>query len=174
MNGALAASSGDTARPAWTPDLCLLRQGAKLASRVSLYRSIIAGMWLFEGTIKGLMENRKTQAAAFLWVYDDARCLLSDRGYCQPIEEAAHMSMSFNLCSNAFIDYAFFDMAVLLRDRASPEFLCEALEARAQLPQATINVTLTRNDLSNLARYNRRVINFPMKESIAQRKTDLF
>src|SRR6202034_1636232 len=46
MNGALAASSGDTARPAWTPDLCLLRQGAKLASRVSLYRSIIAGMWL--------------------------------------------------------------------------------------------------------------------------------
>jgi len=85
-----------------------------------------------------------TQAAAFLWVYDDARCLLSDRGYCQPIEEAAHMSMSFNLCSNAFIVYAFFDMAVLLRDRASPEFLCEALEARAQLPQATINVTLTR------------------------------
>ena len=117
-------------------------------------------MWLFEGTIKGLMENRKTQAAAFLWVYDDARCLLSDRGYCQPIEEAAHMSMSFNLCSNAFIDYAFFDMAVLLRDRASPEFLSEALEARAQLPQATINVTLTRNDLSNLARYNRRVIEF--------------
>ena len=73
-----------------------------------------------------------------------------------------------------FIDYAFFDIAVLLRDRASPEFLSEALEARAQLPQATINVTLTRNDLSNLARYNRRVINFPMKESIAQRKTDLF
>lgn len=29
-----------------TLDLCLLRQGAKLSSRVSLYRSIIAGLWL--------------------------------------------------------------------------------------------------------------------------------
>jgi protein-S-isoprenylcysteine O-methyltransferase Ste14 len=43
------ARSGDTGRPAssiWTPDLCLLRQGARLTSRVSLYRSIIAGLWL--------------------------------------------------------------------------------------------------------------------------------
>jgi protein-S-isoprenylcysteine O-methyltransferase Ste14 len=41
-----AATRRKTAGSIETPDLCLLRQGAKLSSRVSPYRSIIAGLWL--------------------------------------------------------------------------------------------------------------------------------
>lgn len=113
---------------------------------------------LFESVIKGLMEDRATQVAAFISVYDEDRCLLSDRGFSQPIPDGAHMAMSFNLCSNAFIDYIFADAAKLVEGRASPEFLSYALSNWKRRPQATINVTMTRNNRDMLARYNRRVI----------------
>jgi hypothetical protein len=110
---------------------------------------------LFEGVIKGLFENRNTQAAAFVWMYDHDHCLLSDRGFSQPIPDGAHMAMSFNLCSTAFVDY---DAATLVQGRAAPEFVANALAAWKRRPQATINVTITRNSRDMLARYNRRVI----------------
>jgi hypothetical protein len=34
----------------------------------------------FEDMIKRLLENRKKHVAAFVFEYDSARCLLSDRG----------------------------------------------------------------------------------------------
>jgi hypothetical protein len=42
--------------------------------------------------------------------------------------------------------------------RAAPEFVANALAAWKRRPQATINVTMTRNNRDMLARYNRRVI----------------
>jgi hypothetical protein len=63
------------------------------------------------------MENRTTQAAAFVWTYDDDHCLLSDRGFNQPIPDGVHMAMSFNLCSTAFVDYIFADAATLVQFR---------------------------------------------------------
>jgi hypothetical protein len=113
---------------------------------------------LFEGMIKGLFEARETQAAAFVWTYDQDVCLLSDRSYCQPIPDGPHMAMSFNLCSTAFVDYIFADAATLVEGRAAPAFVANALAAWRQRPQATINVTVTKNDRPMLARYNRRVI----------------
>jgi len=113
---------------------------------------------LFEGIIKGLFEARNTQAAAFVWVYDQDHCLLSDRSFSQPIPDGPHMAMSFNLCSTAFVDYIFADAATLVQDRAPPEFVANALAAWKQRPQASINVTMTRNNSEMLARYNRRVI----------------
>lgn len=113
---------------------------------------------LFEGMIKGLFEARDTQAAAFVWTYDQDVCLLSDRSYCQPIPDGAHMAMSFNLCSTAFVDYVFADAATLVEGRAAPAFVANALAAWRQRPQATINVTVTKNNRPMLARYNRRVI----------------
>lgn len=113
---------------------------------------------LFEEVIKGLVENRKTQVSAFVWEYDDERCLLSDRGYCQPIADGEHMAFSFNLCSSAFIDYIFADVSTLMQGRASPEFLAHALASFEKRPEVTLKVTLTRNDRAMLARYNRRVI----------------
>jgi hypothetical protein len=113
---------------------------------------------LFEGMIKGLFEAPDTQAAAFVWIYDQEPCLLSDRSFCQPIPDGAHTAMSFNLCATAFVDYVFADPATLVEGRASPAFVAHALAAWRQRPQTTINVTVTRNDRRMLARYNRRVV----------------
>jgi len=112
----------------------------------------------FEQIIKGLMENRKMNVAAFVCEYDDAGCLLSDRGFSQPIEDGPHMAFSFNLCSTAFVHYFFSDPAVLLQGKASPEFLANALAAHESLPQAQISVTHVRNNLDVLACYNMRVV----------------
>jgi hypothetical protein len=113
---------------------------------------------LFEGMIKNLFEARGTQAAAFVWVYDNDYCLLSDRSFCQAIPDGAHMSMSFNLCSNAFVNYIFADAATLVQGQASPDFVAYALAAWKERPQATVNVTMLKNNRQGLARYNRRAI----------------
>lgn len=113
---------------------------------------------LFEGMIKGLFEARDTQATAFVWTYDQDHCLLSDRSFCQPIADGPHMSMSFNLCASAFVDYIFADAATLAKGRAPSAFVADALAAWRQRLQATINVTVTKNDRQMLARYNRRVV----------------
>lgn len=113
---------------------------------------------LFEGIIKGLFENRDTHAAVFVCIYDKDYALLSDRGFCQAVPGAHHMSMSFNLCSTAFIHYIFADMAVLMKGRASPEFLDVVLKNWRQRPVTTINVTVKKNERDLLASYNRHVI----------------
>jgi hypothetical protein len=113
----------------------------------------------FEEMIKRLLEDRKTQVAAFVWQYDDDYCLLSDRGYCQPIADSTHIAaFSFNLCSTAFIDYIFAGVETLMQGRASPDFLAHSLACFERRPEVTLNVTLKRNDKAMLARYNRRVI----------------
>jgi hypothetical protein len=113
---------------------------------------------LFEEVIKTLMEDPKTHVAAFVCEYDTERCLLSDRGFSQPIEDGPHMAFSFNLCSTAFIDYIFADPATLVEGRASPEFVARALADRERLGQKQIHVTFRRNDLGMLARFNRRAV----------------
>jgi hypothetical protein len=112
----------------------------------------------FEAVIKGLLERRKMHVAAFVCEYDSARCLLSDRGFSQPVANGPHMAFSFNLCATAFVDYAFCDPAVLLEGNASPEFLKYALANYERLSEKQINVTFRRNDLDMLARYNQNVV----------------
>jgi hypothetical protein len=113
---------------------------------------------LYEGVVKDLLENRRTHIATFVGVYDEARCLLSDRRFSQPIPDGAHIAMSFNLCAHAFIDYVITDPTTLLGGRVRPESLTRALASWEQRPMATINVTVRRNDRNMLVRYNRRVI----------------
>jgi hypothetical protein len=112
----------------------------------------------FEEMIKGLLEDRKMHVAAFVCEYDSACCLLSDRGFSQPIENGPHIAFSFNLCATAFVDYCFFDPITLLQGKASPEFLMHALALHESLSEKQINVTFLRNNLAMLARYNRRVV----------------
>lgn len=128
---------------------------------------------LFEGMIKGLFEARDTQAAAFVWTYDQGVCLLSDRSYCQPIPDGPHMAMSFNLCSTAFVDYVFADAATLIEGRVAPAFVANALTAWRQRPQATINVTVTKNNRPMLARYNRRIIEQARERVYCAEKTGI-
>jgi hypothetical protein len=112
----------------------------------------------FEEMIKGLLENRKMHVAAFVCEYDGARCLLSDRGFSQPIEDGPHMAFSFNLCATAFVDFIFADPATLLQGKASPEFIAQAIASWERLPEKQIKVTFLRNNMDMLARYNRRVV----------------
>lgn len=112
----------------------------------------------FEGVIKGLFENRKMHAAAFVCEYDSARCLLSDRGFSQPIENGPHMAFSFNLCDTAFVNYIFAEPAALLQGMADPEFIARTIASCEDLPEKPINVTFLRNNLDMLACYNRRVV----------------
>lgn len=127
----------------------------------------------FDGMIKGLLEDRKKYIAAFVCEYENARCLLSDRGFSQPIEGSVHMGFSFNLCSTAFVHYFVSDPAVLLKDKAHPEFLANALAARERLLPPQINVTFRRNDLDMLALYNRRVVEQCYERVFCAAKDDL-
>ena len=113
---------------------------------------------LFDDTIKRLLEDKKKYIAAYVCEYDNASCLLSDRGFSQPIEDDARTGFSFNLCSTAFVHYIVSDPAALLKDKAHPEFLARALAAREMLLPPQIDVKFRRNDLDMLARYNRRVV----------------
>jgi hypothetical protein len=112
----------------------------------------------FDQTIKRLLEDRKKYIAAFVCEYDNPSCLLSDRGFSQPIEDGPHMAFSFNLCATAFVHYFFSDPATLLEGKAHPEFLANAVANRDSSLPAQIEVTYRRNDLDMLARYNRRVV----------------
>jgi len=117
------------------------------------------GCNLFEGVIKGLLENRASHIGAFLAVHDQPCVLLSDRGFSQPVADGPQiMAMSFNLCSTAFIDFAFADAATLLQGRANPEFLEHAFENWKRRAVSTVNLTVTHNDVALLARHNRRVV----------------
>jgi hypothetical protein len=114
---------------------------------------------LFEAAIKGLLEDRNLQVAAFVCEYDHDRCLLSDRGFSQPLPDGAHMAFSFNLCATAFIHYIFADPGTLLQGRGSPEFLDHALACwRTRPQQPTIDIRYLTNNRGMLARYNRRVV----------------
>ena len=112
----------------------------------------------FEEMIKALLEDRKTHVAALVCEYDSAHCLLSDRGFSQPVNDGPHMAFSFNLCATAFAHYIFADPATLVRGKASPEFIARAVASWESLPEKQVNVTFLQNDLGMLARYNQRVV----------------
>ena len=62
---------------------------------------------LLELLIKEIYENKNTQPSVCIFTYDDAFCLLSDRGYTIPIGDNRVTSFDLNLCSKAFIRYIF-------------------------------------------------------------------
>jgi hypothetical protein len=113
---------------------------------------------LFSHVIKSLLENRKTYVAAYICEYDSARCLLSDRGFSQPIVDGPHMAFSFNLCATAFVDYIFADPATLVQGNASPEFIAQTIANWESLSDRRVHVTFLRNHLGMLARYNQHTI----------------
>jgi hypothetical protein len=113
---------------------------------------------LYEGIVKALLEDKKRYWGVFIFDYDDRPCLLSDRGYSQPLPDDDSLSFSFNLCSTAFVQYCSVNPRKLLEGRAHPEFLDDALANREKLSLPTIQVTHLHNHMPMLAQYNRRVI----------------
>jgi hypothetical protein len=111
---------------------------------------------LFGEMIKTLFQDRRLHVSAFVWIYDNHRCLLSDRGFSQPIEDNPHLSFSFNLRSDAFIDFIFADRDTLMQSELQKGYLFGSWRHAPAKPH--INVTVTRNNLEMLARFNRRAI----------------
>ena len=112
----------------------------------------------FEDMIKRLLENRKMHVAAFVCEYDSARCLLSDRGFSQPIEMARIWHSRLTSVPRPSWTTSSSIPATLVQGKASPEFIARAIANWERLPEKQINVTFLRNDLDMLARYNRRVV----------------
>lgn len=112
---------------------------------------------LFDSLIKNLFETPGKYLSAIVYTYDNDFCLLSDRSFSQAIPDGVHMSMSFNLCSKAFVDYTFADPVALVPGLTDPGFKRDAFEIWKTLPPV-INVIPMRNHREGLARYNMRVI----------------
>jgi hypothetical protein len=106
-----------------------------------------------EQVIKGLYESPESFIMVLIYTYDEKTCLLSDRGYSIPLPEQDHMAFDFNLCSNAFIRYAFSNIDAL----APPEAPRELVEVFKSRPK-TIDVHSFVNDLSALEQYNKHVV----------------
>lgn len=111
-----------------------------------------------EDMVRRLLEDRKKHVAVVVSEYDKDRCLLSDRGFSQPVADGPHSGFSFNLCATAFVDYMFLDPATSLKGKAPPEFVAQAIANWERLPRKPIAVNFLRNNTDMLARFNHRAI----------------
>lgn len=84
----------------------------------------------------------------------DKRCLISDRGFSNPLPQEMHLSFSFNLCANAFIVYFFGQIENMQLPFQPPPDVIELYKTQRK----NIRVIPFVNDLNALARYNRNVI----------------
>jgi hypothetical protein len=81
---------------------------------IMLMRSKDHNLNMFEHIIKSLYENQKyfIKVVVFQYIgeHSNKSPLLSDRGFTLPSDEDGCLFYSFNLCSSAFIGYAFVDI----------------------------------------------------------------
>ncbi len=124
---------------------------------MALFRPRPGEINLMEDVIKGLFENPSHQTNVMICRYVDEhagkRCLLSDRGYCNPSRGSETLAFSFNLCSNAFILYAFTDVAQLAGGTVPPRVI-DDFKKQPKMAQ----VKLVTNQLPALSSYNRNVV----------------
>lgn len=124
---------------------------------LTIFRPQPNQMNLMEEIVKGVFENPSGLPLVFVHQYvgehAEKRCLLSDRGYSIPIPENQAMSFSFNLCSNAFINYTFVDVEQFARRPIAPRIL----DAYRNLPK-NVQVGFHKNDLRALSKYNQHVV----------------
>ena len=112
-----------------------------------------------EDIAKELFEQDSHHIMAIVFNYTgehaDKKCLLSDRGYSEPLsEDKASLFLSFNLCSNAFIGYAFTDIQNTSLVRKPSQRIIGLYKG---LPKRA-SVHYKENDLAALSIYNRHVI----------------
>jgi hypothetical protein len=108
---------------------------------------------MFVALIKGLLEDPNQHLQALVCTYDDEAVLLSDRGYCELVEQGIHHSFAFNLCSKAFVIYFFSDIDKFVDGRIRPE----VLRGMKAMPKQ-MHVRHERNNLAILEAYNRNAI----------------
>jgi hypothetical protein len=69
---------------------------------------------LLESTVKAAFELKTHAAAVLVCTYTQARCLLSDRSFSEPLRRPNWIGLEFNLRGNAFIRYLFADHCELV------------------------------------------------------------
>ncbi len=107
-----------------------------------------------ESAMKSLFESREQATLVHFHKYETHQCLLSDRGYSSPVpEHADRLVLDFNLCSTAFIRYAFLDYRPVLRE-PMPDAIRRGLERGPKMVQ----LSYLNNDLSALDVFHRRLI----------------
>ena len=107
----------------------------------------------FAGVIKGVFELEDAIPFVTVYKYDDQCCLLSDRGFSHPIDQEPNLVFDFNLCSNAFIRYAFLNH-VSVFGRQLPEAIARGLKLGPKL----VMVQYRPNDLFALDVFHRRAV----------------
>jgi hypothetical protein len=124
---------------------------------MALHRPVPTAPNLMEATIKETFESRSHYAQVAVCQYvdehADKRCLLSDRGFINPLPDSQGLSFSFNLNANAFINYTFLDIEQFSTGRYPPSVI-ELFKAQPK----SVQVHLLTNKLEMLASYNRHVV----------------
>ena len=123
-----------------------------------LMRSVPGGPNFMESAVKGIFERPSGFPMVCVYRYTgehaDKRCLISDRGFSNPLPQDLHLAFSFNLCSNAFIVYIFAQIENIQLPFQPPPGVIELYKTL----QKNVRVVPFVNDLDALVRYNRNVI----------------
>ncbi len=113
---------------------------------------------LMELTVKSLFERPSGFPMVVVHRYTeeeaDKICLLSDRGFANPLHNEPHLAFNFNLCSRAFITYLFASVDHMKLSVEPPPALIERYKT---LPK-NVPVRPFINDFDALARYNQNVL----------------
>lgn len=111
-----------------------------------------------EGTVKTLFERPSGFPMVCVYRYSgehaDKRCLLSDRGFANPLPPEPHLSFSFNLSSTAFVTYLFGSIDGFNLPRPPAPEVIELYQKQTK----NVRVVPFSNDLDALARYNQNVV----------------
>lgn len=102
--------------------------------------------------VKGLFESQELYLMVFIHTYDEHSCLLSDRGYSEPLREDERFAFDFNLYANGFIRYAFVSIDSVASGRLSKRQI-DIFKSTKKISAHHI-----RNDLQALKIYNRHVV----------------
>jgi hypothetical protein len=108
---------------------------------------------LLEHLIAEIFNNPKTIIQVGIYQYGQEVCLLSDRGFTNPVDQDGVMSFDFNLNRHNFIRFVFSDIQVV-----SPAWATEEIITRYCEQPKNIQVSVFRNDMDLLDSYNKLVV----------------
>ncbi|WP_448090306.1 hypothetical protein [Pseudomonas azerbaijanoccidentalis] len=111
------------------------------------------GQNFLNDTVRGLFESRDLFMMVIIYTYDDHACLLSDRGFSEPLVSGNdRMAFDFNLYSQGFIRYTFSTID-LVSPPGTPKRIIDLFKETKQ-----VMVHHHHNDLEALKKYNQHVI----------------
>lgn len=106
-----------------------------------------------EEVIRGNFEDINNVTNVTIYTYDNHACVISDKGYTDPISNSSRrvMAFDFNISANSFIRYVFADLE-LVTPTNMPKKAIDLYKARKK----QVNVYHRKNDMEALKTYNQR------------------